>query len=154
VEQTSAETAANYSIDQGIAVFSASLDVNLSTVILTTSPFSENISYTLTVNNVTDRSVPANVIAPDSQVEFSYYSIPIQDFENYVAGEDPDDWLDTGANSSLLANDSLFEVFDLSDGKVFGTSSTATNIHSHYVNAGIDILSGYEYTRRMMITDS
>jgi beta-lactam-binding protein with PASTA domain len=77
-----------------------------------------------------------------------------QDFEGYAAGEDPADWLDTGANSSLLANDSLFKVFDLSGEKAFGTSSTATNIHSHYGGAGVGALSGYEYTGRMMITAS
>jgi hypothetical protein len=77
-----------------------------------------------------------------------------QDFEGYAAGEDPLDWLDTGANNSLLTNDSLFKVFDLNGEKAFGTPSTATNIHSHYVNAGIDILSGYEYTGRLMITAS
>jgi hypothetical protein len=77
-----------------------------------------------------------------------------QDFEVYAGNEDPLDWLDTGANNSLVEDDSLFKVFDLSGEKDFGTSSTATNIHSHYIGAGIDTLSTYEYTGRMMITAS
>lgn len=54
----------------------------------------------------------------------------------------------------MLADDSLFEEFDLSGEKAFGTPSTATNIHSHYVGGGIDPLSGYEYTGRMLIAAS
>jgi hypothetical protein len=77
-----------------------------------------------------------------------------QDFEVYAGNEDPIDWLDTGANNSLVVDDNLFKVFDLSGEKAFGTSSTATNIHSHYIGAGIGTLSAYEYTGRMMITDS
>ncbi|MDY6839026.1 MAG: InlB B-repeat-containing protein, partial [Thermodesulfobacteriota bacterium] len=72
------------------------------------------------------------------------------DFESYGAGADPDDWLDTGANNSLTEQD-LFQVFDLSGNKVFGTTSTLTNIHSHYVGAGSGAFSDYEYTGRMMI---
>jgi hypothetical protein len=74
-----------------------------------------------------------------------------QDFDGYAGGADPVGWLDSGANNSLVEDDSLFKVFDLSGEKVFGTTSTLTNIHSHYVDPDIDILSGYEYTGRMMI---
>jgi hypothetical protein len=77
-----------------------------------------------------------------------------QDFEGYADNEDPQGWLDTGANNSLVENDSLFKVVDIGSDKAFGTTSTSTNIHSHLVTSGIDTLSGYEYTGRMMITDA
>ena len=38
--------------------------------------------------------------------------------------------------------------------EVFGTTSTLTNIHSHYVGTGSNTFSGYIYTGRMMITGS
>jgi uncharacterized repeat protein (TIGR02543 family) len=75
-------------------------------------------------------------------------------FNDYAAGSNPDDWLDTAANNSMTEDDSLFEVFDLGGEKVFGTTSTATNIHSHLMDSGIDTYSGYEYSGRMMMTAS
>jgi uncharacterized repeat protein (TIGR02543 family) len=75
-------------------------------------------------------------------------------FNAYEAGSDPADWLDTAANNSMAENDSLFEVFDLGDEKVYGTDSTQANIHSHYVGGGSGSLSEYEYTGRMMITNA
>ena len=77
-----------------------------------------------------------------------------EDFESYVSGEQPLDWMDTAAGNSLEENDALFEVLDLGGEKVFGTASTATNIHSHYVGAALEDLSHYEYSGRMMITNS
>jgi hypothetical protein len=74
-------------------------------------------------------------------------------FETYAAGADPDDWLDTGADSSLVEDDTLFEVFDLGGEKAFGTASTQANIHSHYVGSLRDtFLSHYQYSGRMMMT--
>jgi len=56
----------------------------------------------------------------------------------------------------MVEDDSLFKVFDLGGEKVFGTASTLSNIHSHYMNSssGIDTASGYEYTGRMMMNDA
>ena len=54
----------------------------------------------------------------------------------------------------MTENDSLFEVFDLNDDTVFGTTTTQTNIHSHHTDTGIDALSAYEYSGRMMVTAS
>jgi fibronectin type 3 domain-containing protein len=68
VEQTSAQTAANYGIDKGIAVSLAVLATDRKTVTLTTSLMTRGATYTLTVNNVLDRAtVPnsaSNVKAP------------------------------------------------------------------------------------------
>ena len=61
-----------------------------------------------------------------------------QDFEAYNAQGNPADWFDTGANNSMVINDSLFKVFDLNGKKAFGTTSTATNIH-HTMLAEVSI---------------
>ena len=76
-----------------------------------------------------------------------------EDFDSYSVGEDPLYWIDTAANNSMTENDNLFEVFELSGEKVFGTTSTATNIHSHYIGAGNEGFSNYMYSGRMMMTD-
>jgi hypothetical protein len=73
-------------------------------------------------------------------------------FNAYTAGSDPADWLDTAAKNSMAEKDRLFKVFDLNGNKVFGTTSTQTNIHSHHTGPGIDALSAYEYSGRMLMT--
>ena len=68
LEQTSAETASNYTLDNNVSVTGASL--NGSVVTLTVSPaLAEGNTYTLIVNNVAD--VAGNVMDPDT-VTFTY----------------------------------------------------------------------------------
>ena len=63
LDQASAETVGNYSLDNNISVTAASL--NGSTVTLTVSPaLTEGNTYTLIVNNVAD--VAGNVMSPDT----------------------------------------------------------------------------------------
>jgi hypothetical protein len=76
-----------------------------------------------------------------------------EDFDDVPVGTDPADWFDTGANSSLAEND-LFRVFDVGGEQAIGTTSTATNIYSHFVGAGTTGSSAYEYSGRMLITNS
>ncbi len=71
VEETSAETIANYAINLGVSVTGATLSPDNVTVTLSTSTLTQGITYTLTVNNVIDRSVTGNPIATDTQVPFS-----------------------------------------------------------------------------------
>jgi len=72
VAKASAETASNYSIDQGVQVLAASLGANLFTVTLTTSPLSEGVDYTLAVDNVKDRARKLNTVAPNSRKTFRH----------------------------------------------------------------------------------
>ena len=68
LEQASAETVSNYTLDNNISVTAASL--NGSVVTLTVSPaLAEGSTYTLIVNNVAD--VAGNVMDPDT-VTFTY----------------------------------------------------------------------------------
>jgi hypothetical protein len=72
LEQTSAENSTNYSIDNNVTIQSAVLGGDLRTVSLTTSGLSENITYSLSVNNVLDRAAVPNAIADNSQINFTY----------------------------------------------------------------------------------
>jgi hypothetical protein len=75
-------------------------------------------------------------------------------FEAYNDGDDPVDWLDTAANNNMSQDNSLFQVVDVGGEKVLGTASTLTNIHSYYTGSGSTVFSNYEYTGRMMMTES
>ena len=56
VERSSAEAAANYAIDQGARILSASLGEDRATVTLATSPLSAGMTYAISVSNVKDRA--------------------------------------------------------------------------------------------------
>ncbi len=76
----------------------------------------------------------------------------LETFDGYALGADPVDWLDTDMQNSMTENGALFGVMDANGDKVFGTSSTSTtNIHSHYVGAGSADWFNYRYTGRMRI---
>lgn len=72
VEQTTAETAANYTIDNGIDVHGASLQPDPAVVRLATGQLAGGLTYTLAVSNVTDRADPPNPIAAGTTFQFSY----------------------------------------------------------------------------------
>ncbi len=77
-----------------------------------------------------------------------------QTFEEYRAGMDPVDWLDTKQANSLDEDDSLFSVFKVGNNSVFGTDRTkGINIHSHYVGEGSEFWTNYRYLGKMMITN-
>ena len=72
VTLASAQTVANYSINNnGVPISAAVLGVDTRTVTLTTSTLGGG-TYTLTVNNVQDRAVPPNTIAANSTVNFTF----------------------------------------------------------------------------------
>ncbi len=74
VEETSAETAANYLIDGGVTVTGAELDPDQVTVVLTTTALEAEVTYTLTISNVQDLDDPPNTIIPGTQAEFTYFA--------------------------------------------------------------------------------
>ncbi|MBC8182337.1 Ig-like domain-containing protein [candidate division KSB1 bacterium] len=71
VEQASAETAANYSITNGISVVEATLQTDLMTVELTTSVHAEG-NYTVSVSDVKDRAANPNTIVANSALNYTY----------------------------------------------------------------------------------
>lgn len=77
VDPVSASNAANYAITDGVQVQSATLDALGGTVILQTTPFTFNHTYTVTINNLTDRAGQPNPIEPDTQADFTFGFTPM-----------------------------------------------------------------------------
>jgi hypothetical protein len=70
LDQTSAETPANYSIDGGATILTAALGPDNVTVTLTTSEFQSGQLYTLTVGGIITDS--GSLMPPGQQVSFEY----------------------------------------------------------------------------------
>ena len=62
-------------------------------------------------------------------------------------------WLDTESDNSMTANDTLFTVGSVGNDPALRTTSTATNIHSHFVGSPNN-LNNLVYTGRMATDDS
>jgi hypothetical protein len=77
VEAATALLSGNYSINNGINVLNATFGVDTRTIVLTTSPLTANVTYTLTVNNVRDRAQTPNTIAPNTQRTFTINTRPL-----------------------------------------------------------------------------
>ena len=77
LEIASATDTTHYSINNGVVVTAANLDVDGRTVVLATSPMVKGLTYTLTVNGVRDRAATPNTIAPNSQRTFSLDYTPL-----------------------------------------------------------------------------
>jgi len=115
VSELSATNLSNYSIvanatGSPVPISGASLQANGSNVVLTTSTLPGGATFTLTINNVRDRSVAANQIAPNSTVTF-----------NTVAGFTPVDIGTPPLAGSVTAADNGFDVS--SSGADIGGSS-------------------------------
>ncbi|NKB49626.1 MAG: DNRLRE domain-containing protein [Alphaproteobacteria bacterium] len=83
VEAASAEDVTNYAIDNSVDVVGATLAADERTVTLDTSPLTEGVLHTLTVNNVDD--IAGNTIAANSQSQFTFVVIQTKDFQDGVA---------------------------------------------------------------------
>ncbi|OGS21832.1 MAG: hypothetical protein A2252_00025 [Elusimicrobia bacterium RIFOXYA2_FULL_39_19] len=72
VDESTAETISNYSINNGITITNAVLGADLKTVILVTSQHSTGITYTITINSIQDLAGIPNTILPGSQMNYMY----------------------------------------------------------------------------------
>lgn len=70
VDSATATTIANYALDNGATITSATLSADATTVTLVTSALDQTVTYTLRVSNVRDLAVPPNTIAVNSAVSF------------------------------------------------------------------------------------
>ncbi len=77
VEAATALASGNYTINSGIGVLNATYGVDTRTIVLTTTPLTANVTYTLTVNNVRDRANVPNTIAANTQRTFSINTRPL-----------------------------------------------------------------------------
>jgi hypothetical protein len=84
VAQASANTTNNYSFNGGLTVLAANQDpLDPTVVVLSTGPQTIGTSYTLTLNNVTDRF--GNSIAPNTQVTFRSQIIIDGSFDDWAS---------------------------------------------------------------------
>jgi chitodextrinase len=83
LDEASAETATNYTIDNGVSVTLATLAADGKSVVLDTSPLVEGVTHTLTVNNVAD--LAGNPIAANSQTQFTFVTVYTKEFQDGVA---------------------------------------------------------------------
>jgi hypothetical protein len=72
VDQATSETTANYSIDNGVKVESASRGLDLKTVTLNVSPLSEGVPYTVRVRNLLDCSAAPVAVAAGTLKTFVF----------------------------------------------------------------------------------
>ena len=122
VDQVTAADAANYSVDNGITVSSASLSADLRTVTLTTSDHSEGLTYTLTVNSVLDRASAPNTIASDTTASYVYVDALIVSILSVASGESyavVDDGLVAGARVYIDRSYTFSVVPVLIDGRTY-----------------------------------
>lgn len=71
LEPASATNAANYALDHGVTIVSASMGINSRTVRLQTAGLIPGTNYTLSVSNVADRAPVPNAIAPNTAFAFT-----------------------------------------------------------------------------------
>jgi glycerophosphoryl diester phosphodiesterase len=117
VDELSAETFSNYTIDQSVNVTEAKLSADLKTIKLTTSDLSDTL-YTITIKNVKDKAIIPNTML-DASFIFNHKNLT-SDFVAYYQ-------LDS---ISINAPDTL--VYDLS-----------SNANNGFVKNGTFVSSGY-----------
>ncbi len=103
VDETTASNAANYALDQSASVYTAALQLDGKTVVLSTSALNE-ATYTLTVNNVTDLATTPNSIKADFSVLFDHKDLSADLIAAYNLDELPVVGSDTMVYD-LTAND-------------------------------------------------
>ncbi|VAX08840.1 hypothetical protein MNBD_ALPHA03-112, partial [hydrothermal vent metagenome] len=107
VTSSSAQTVTNYQIDQGVEIFSATLNADNRTVHLITNSLETNNTYTITINNVQDTTSNLNEISPGSSV-----SVVLEANIDLTNGLLPLEWIPlTASRWSVVAdagNNALF----------------------------------------------
>jgi len=82
VKSNTACSLANYTLDNGVSILSASYGDVQSMVILQTTPLTFETTYRLTVSNVQDLAVASNTMAAGTYVDFLATSFSLQDIGN------------------------------------------------------------------------
>ncbi len=107
--------------------------------------------YQVTCTDASSNEAVSADLTFTTSISTAIYS---EDFNAYQAGDDPLGWFDTGSGNSLAQDDNVFKVMDASGNKAFGTNSSSTNIHSHYVAGQSTDWTNYQYRGRMRIASS
>ena len=116
---------------------------------------SDNFSYYAEdpLGNKEIATVTINIEPPIASAPVSTNDTETHTF-NYATGTDPAGWLDTGAKNSMMEDDSLFKTYDVGGQIAFGTTSTLSDIHSHFVDADYNATVGFVFTGRMRMNNS
>ncbi len=135
--------------DDSIVAWTSIGNINSLTIEATSLTLTSGQTYFMSVRS---KDSVGNFSSPTSdsiQVDSDLISLTFDSsFDSYSANFDPPDILDTNSGNSLLFSD-LFNTADVSSNICLGTSSTATNIHSHYVGSGSHLMSNYKVRGRM-----
>ena len=115
VEAASGTNRRNYTLDNGAAVDAAAFGADSQSVVLTTSPLSPGIVYTLTVSNVRDRASTPNTIAPGTQRTFSIDFTPL-DIANLTPNREPIG--PSSRRTGLVISEIMYHPTNHVDGKV------------------------------------
>ena len=124
LDQATATTLTNYSVDSGISVLSASLSANGKIVTLGLSALDQDVSYTLSINNVTD--LAGNAVAANSNLELIYHLVETR---NYQDGVFP--------NSNYLGTSDSY----MNSGQAGNSFGAATQLLLDGEDAGADLVS-------------
>ena len=127
VDQASAENVANYAIDNGVAISLATLSGDQRSVALDTSPLTEGVEHTLTVNNVEDHA--GNTIAANSQSQFTFVTLQTKEFQDGVAP------------TSGYAGTRDAYILENNPDTAFGTATTLLVDGSEPSGSGLDVFS-------------
>ena len=97
-------------------------------------------------------AVPHASANPVLLTQASVGTLYTESFDSYATGADPVGWVDTRAGNSMLENNTFFSTASVSGNIAFGTDQTASNIHSHFIDATSPTWSNYVFTGRMRMT--
>ncbi len=114
VEASTATQKSNFQLNNGAGVLSAVLDSDARTVVLTTTPMTVGVSYTLTINSVRDRGSIPNTIAPNSQASFTIDFTPLDVGDLYGRPESPGP---SSRRTGLVISEIMYHPAARSDGK-------------------------------------
>jgi len=78
VEKASAENNYNYRISNGVDIIRAILSADAVTVLLLTTPHTQDEEYTLSISDVKDRATPPNIIASNSMLTYVFEDLQQQ----------------------------------------------------------------------------
>jgi hypothetical protein len=140
VELASATDASNYTLNNGALVQSASLNNDLRTVVLTTTPLAQT-TYTLTVNNVRDRATTPNTILAGSTRTFSLVFNPLDVSRIYGSLEPIGP---SSRRSGLVISEIMYNPTNRADGRelefieIYNSNPWSENIGGYRLSGEID----------------
>ena len=120
IDPRSAENVSNYRINKGIIIKKASLAFNQREVLLCTSQHVDGETYTITINNIKDQAASANMILPQSSMDYTYI---------YIDTEAPE-VIDFELINAYRLQVCFNEMID---------KTSAENIHNYSINHGITV---------------